>query len=82
MAARSDQESMVLICQPEIVAQIGSQLGYKNIGGPLSSFPRNRESSGPSKPWIPARAGYRQLGRNDGRNMLGISYEERGDVVD
>jgi hypothetical protein len=27
-----------------------------------------RKSSGPSKSWIPARASYRQLGRNDGKN--------------
>src|SRR3972149_11162282 len=47
-----------------------------------SSFPRKRESSGPSKSWIPARASCRQPGRYDGLIWLRVSNSrhELGDV--
>ena len=63
MGFATAQPILLQICTVASCVELEPQRQY----GPLSSFPRKRESSVPSKSWIPARAGYRQLGRNDVR---------------
>ena len=47
-----------------------------------SSFPRKRKSRSPQKSWIPARASYRQLGRNDvWNNYVNLRDTTTGSVM-